>query len=344
MIITKPALTLLCFLAPFLTGAGPLDAYGLLLKKTVLMPSALPALPEAITDDLPAETTNAIARIEGELSKRGIAVVQDGPHFVLVFPENLRGFLTNVPLYAAGPATSEPQPTAGAGVIDFAGADLGQVLPIYAAISQRSILRPMSLPSPPVTLKSSCPLSREETVYAMATVLALNGIAVVEDGEKFARVVPMAQRADVRTRAPKPEAGAKLFDPKKVPSTGFSEPPRPLTETERIEREFERLRKAFYDFIHYKGPPARPAKRLLEFYASLAGKTAEASKGFDELPIWFHVETPLTRSELLYAIETTFALNHLAVIPVDDHRIRLGRIADPGKRTGKQAASPHPQR
>jgi hypothetical protein len=343
-VITKPALTLLCFLVPFLTGASPLDVYGRLLGKTVLRSSALPALSEAITDDLPTETTNAIARIEGELSKRGIAVIQDGPHFVLVFPQNLRGFLTNVPLYAAGPAASEAQPTAGAGLIDFAGADLGQVLAIYAAISQRTILRPMSLPLPPVNLKSTCQLNVKEVAYAISTVLALNGIAVVEDGEKFAQVVPMAQRADVKTRAPKPEPGAKVFDPNKVPSTGFTDLPRPLTETERIEREFERLRKAFYDFIHYKGPPARPAKRLLEFYASLASKTAEASKGFDELPIWFHVETPLTKSELLYAIETTFALNHLAVIAVADHRIRLGHITDPGKDTEKQGANPHPDR
>lgn len=112
----------------------------------------------------------------------------------------------------------------------------------------------------------------------------------------------------------------------------------------RIEQEFERLRKAFYDFIRYKGPPARPAKRLLEFYASLTGKTAEASKGFDELPIWFSVETPLSKSELLYAIETTFALNHLAVIAVDDHRIRLGHLTDPSKGAGKQTANPHPDR
>ena len=342
--ITKPTLTAICFLLPLLAGAGPLDVYGQLLGKTVLRPSALPALSEAITDDLPTETTNAIARIEGELSKRGIVVVQDGPHFVLLVREDQRGFLTNVSLYAAGPATSEPQPTAGGGLIDFRSADLGAVLSVYSAISQRTILHSVTLPSPPVTLKSSCPLTREEVVYAMATVLALNGIAVVEDGERFAQVVPMAQRADVKIRAPKPEPGAKLFDPNKVPSTGFTDPPRPLTETERIEREFERLRKAFYDFIHYKGPPARPAKRLLEFYASLAGKTAEASKGFDELPIWFHVETPLSKSELLYAIKTTFALNHLAVIAVDDHRIRLGHITDPGKGTGKQAANPYPKR
>jgi hypothetical protein len=51
--------------------------------------------------------------------------------------------------------------------------------------------------------------------------------------------------------------------------------------------------------------------------------------------IWFRVETPLTKSELLYAIETTFTLNNLAIIPVDDQRIRLGHISELRNGTGK---------
>jgi len=42
--ITKPALTLLCLLAPLLAGADPLDVYGNLTEKTVLMSSMLPRL------------------------------------------------------------------------------------------------------------------------------------------------------------------------------------------------------------------------------------------------------------------------------------------------------------
>ena len=342
-VITKATLTFICFLAPLLARAGPLDVYGNLLQKTVLMPSALPYLPEAITADLPTGKTNAIAWIESELTKRGIALVQDGPHFVLVVPEYLRGFLTNVAPYVAEPGTSKSQPVMPSGAIEFAGAELGQVLTLYAAISRRTILRPVMLPSPVVKLKSTCPLTFEEVAYAMATVLTLNGIAVVEDGERFVQVVPMAQRAHVKTRAPKPEPGARLFDPKKVPSTGVTDFPRPLTEMERIEQEYERLRIEFYHFIHYKGPPERPAKRLLEFYASLAGKTAEASRNFDTLPIWFHIETPVSKTDLLYAIETTFALNNLAIMHLDGQRICVGHILEQGKGTGKQDANPHPR-
>ena len=111
-----------------------------------------------------------------------------------------------------------------------------------------------------------------------------------------------------------------------------------------MEQEYERLRNEFYHFIHYKSPPERPAKHLLEFYASMAGKTAVPQKGFDELPIWFHVETPLSKAELLYAIETTFALNNLAIIHLDEQRIRFGHPTELGKGTGKQDASLLPKR
>jgi hypothetical protein len=292
------------------------------------MPSGLPRLPDAITADLPADKTNAIARIERALSENGIEVVQDGPHFVRVFRKESRESLTNAPLRGAELAALRGQEALPPGMIDFMGADLNQVLSIYAAMSQRTILRPMTLPAPTVSLKSQCALSKEELLYAFATVLALNGICMVDDGAKFAQVVPMAERAQVETRAPKPEPGAKLLDPKKVPSIGVSVSHGPLTETERIEQEFERLRRAFYEFMHLPDAQKRPARRLLEFYARLAGKTAVPSPKFDGTGIWFHVETPLSQNELLYAIETTFTLHSLAIIPVDDRKIRLGQISE----------------
>jgi len=195
-------------------------------------------------------------------------------------------------------------------------------------ISQRTILRPIAVPAPPHNLKTQSPLTKAEDLYAFETVLALNGICVVHDGAKFAQVVPMVHRAQVQTRAPKLEPGAKLFDPKKVPSVGVSTPLRPLTEVERIEREFERLRKAFYEFMHFPDPTKPPARRLLGLYADLAGKTAVSSPKLDGVGVWFHVETPLTRSELLYAIETTFTLHNLAIVPVDERKIRLGHISE----------------
>ena len=45
-VTTKPTLTLLCFLVPLMAGAGALDIYGSLTGKTVLMPTAMPTVPD----------------------------------------------------------------------------------------------------------------------------------------------------------------------------------------------------------------------------------------------------------------------------------------------------------
>jgi hypothetical protein len=73
------------------------------------------------------------------------------------------------------------------------------------------------------------------------------------------------------------------------------------------------------------------AQRLLEFYADLAGKTAVPEPKYERASIWFHISTPLSKSDLLYAIETTFALNGFAIIPVDGQSIRLDRLSSTGK-------------
>jgi hypothetical protein len=55
------------------------------------------------------------------------------------------------------------------------------------------------------------------------------------------------------------------------------------------------------------------------------------------------VTTPLSKSELLYAIETTFALNNLVITPVGKDAVRLGPNMEPGKDAGRPVASPEPK-
>ena len=231
-------LTLIPLLVPLVAGAGALDVYGLLAGRTVLAPAALPALPDSIVPDSLADTNKAMAAMERALAERGVEVVQDGPHVVRVFRREARDWLTNAPLRGAELAASSGQETLPSGAINFNQADLNQVLSIYAVISQRNILRPAILPAPTVNLKTQGALSKREALYALATVLALNGIGMVDDGLKFVQVVPMGRRAQAQAqaRAPQPEPGAKLFDPKQVLSVGVLPSPRPLTEKDRLGR------------------------------------------------------------------------------------------------------------
>ena len=339
----KPTLSLICLLVPFLARADLIDTYGLLTGKTVLMPLALPKLPDSISPDAMADKTNAIAKIEAALADKGIEVIQDGPHFVRLMPRAAHDFLTNAPLRGDELASArnqqslpKGQESLTTGSIDLFGADVHQVLDIYAALRQRTLLRPANLYGPTIRLKTQSTLSREEAVYALTTVLTLNGFCVVDDGQKFIQVVPVPERGQVKANAPKPEAHAILFDPKEVPSINPPGPTRlavaskPPSDMERVKQEFERLKKSVYDFLHIQEPNRQSPQRLLELYARLADKKAVASTNFDRVPIFFHMDTPLTRNELMYAIETTLALNRLEIMRVGEDAVQLA--AKPGLR------------
>jgi general secretion pathway protein D len=102
--------------------------------------------------------------------------------------------LVNAPAPAAEPgakpATSQIIPK---GTIQFPAADLDQVLEIYADLVNRTILRPAALPAGTITLMTQTDLTKAEAIQALDAVLALNGISMIDIGEKFVKAVPMAQ-------------------------------------------------------------------------------------------------------------------------------------------------------
>jgi general secretion pathway protein D len=104
------------------------------------------------------------------------------------------------PLVAITPppsSTNAPDETLPAGTINFPATDLNQVLQIYAELVGRTVLRPTTLPAPTITLKTQTPLTKHEAIQAFDAVLALNGIAVVDVGDKFVKVVPTAQASQI---------------------------------------------------------------------------------------------------------------------------------------------------
>ena len=78
------------------------------------------------------------------------------------------------------------------GMIDFRQADLNQVLDIYSIMVNRTLLRASTLPAAPITLTTRGELTMREGIQALDAILALNGIAMVNVGEKFVKVVPEA--------------------------------------------------------------------------------------------------------------------------------------------------------
>ena len=79
-----------------------------------------------------------------------------------------------------------------AGNINFQGVDVSQVLEVYAKLVGRTLLR-AGLPSASIILKTETPLTKTEAIEALQAVLALNGISVVNIGDKFVKVLPVDQ-------------------------------------------------------------------------------------------------------------------------------------------------------
>jgi general secretion pathway protein D len=77
---------------------------------------------------------------------------------------------------------------------NFPGVDVGQVLDIYSDLVGRTLIRGQ-VPQASITLKTQSPLTKTEAIEALQAVLALNGITLINIGDKFVKVLPPDQAA-----------------------------------------------------------------------------------------------------------------------------------------------------
>jgi general secretion pathway protein D len=98
-------------------------------------------------------------------------------------------------------------------MIDFRNAPLDQVLQVYSELVNRTLLRPATLPAPQVTLRTQTQLTKAEAIQALDAVLGLNGITMINTGDKFVKAVAQPQAPteggapDTRSAAELPEFG-----------------------------------------------------------------------------------------------------------------------------------------
>ncbi len=74
--------------------------------------------------------------------------------------------------------------------LNFESTPLEIVLQNYSEITERTLLLAPKLPTVNITLRSQGPLTREEYIEAIQSVLSMHGIVLIPEGEKFVRVVP----------------------------------------------------------------------------------------------------------------------------------------------------------
>lgn len=87
---------------------------------------------------------------------------------------------------------------------------LAQVLALLEMFTGRSVVRPQALPTPTFTFDSRGPISRQEAILAIESLLSLNGIAIAPLGDRFIKVVPIG---NVRTEAPELVIGSLADQP-----------------------------------------------------------------------------------------------------------------------------------
>jgi general secretion pathway protein D len=99
------------------------------------------------------------------------------------------------PTTAPAAATTDPaqsQEMIPAKMINWQGVELNQVLDIYADLVGRTLIRG-ALPDAKIVLKTQTPLTKAEVIEAIQAVLAINGVAVINIGDKFVKVLPVDQ-------------------------------------------------------------------------------------------------------------------------------------------------------
>ena len=100
------------------------------------------------------------------------------------------------------PATAAPQPAPAnpaadeiitPSMMDFRGVDLATVLNFYGELVKRTILRSGTLPATtPIWLTTQQNLTKREAIEALDAVLGMNGVTMINFGEKFVKAEAMA--------------------------------------------------------------------------------------------------------------------------------------------------------
>jgi general secretion pathway protein D len=186
---TKPLCSILVLGTLFLTGG---------LRAQVPAPSTQPGLPRAVPA-IPAPNPPAAVPGTGaygrpvETTPRSSPIPSAPPkHNTIVVPSDNDTNAPDVAIEPKGSITNAPEEMIPPGTIDFRGADLTQVLELYAMLRQRTILRAANLASPTFVLKTQTPLTKSEAIKALDAMLGLNGIAIIDIGDKFSKAAPSA--------------------------------------------------------------------------------------------------------------------------------------------------------
>jgi hypothetical protein len=275
-----------------------LQIYQQLVGRTLLISSAIgEANKVTLLIDQLVPTEDLAKGIEQALD--GLVFRPDGDKFTVVGREGdfekltpeLRKVARNLtPKATAAPASqpaepsSKPEDILPAGMLNFQNTDFYQVLQVFQELVNRTLLRPAMLPGSGITLKTQTPLTRDEAVYAMCAVLALDGISFVDLGDKFLFAYPSVL-----------EAKRKELFARKLPS--HTDAPAGA----KLQMEIKDM--TWLDL-----------ERLAKEYGRLLGQPVELDQNLPPRRFTLRTQTPLTAAEALYAFDLLLGWEGLEVV------------------------------
>jgi hypothetical protein len=227
-----------------------------------------------------------------------IATVKRRPAQVLVSTSNVSASNHEKPVEESIPP----------GTIDFQGASINQFLDLYGLLLNRSLLRSSQISSSTFKLHTQTPFTKSAIIYLLEVSLALNGIASVDDGTNFVQVVPLKQIATLSLRAPVRDPSEPLLKPDELPNIGYGNVLNPAPRVPGTPKG---------------ASPKNSANDVIAYYAELTGRLSTPSKEWGPMPVVFRAQTPLTKAEFLYALETVLKLNGMSIVELDDKTISL---------------------
>ena len=112
----------------------------------------------------------------------------------LLLPLALQAQSENDPAVVSGVAAATPvnglSPTDKVGPMSLRDVDVGGIIDLMQRWTGKIVLRPQALPANLYTLNLPATTTRSDALLAVETLLNLNGISVIQQGDKFLKVVP----------------------------------------------------------------------------------------------------------------------------------------------------------
>lgn len=188
-------------------------------------------------------------------------------------------------------------------VLEDVGLDV--LLTLFGQFTNRSLLRWPELPTVTFNLRASAS-NQATAARALAGALVDKGLFIIPDGDKFLMVVPESEAANIKPHAPLTQ-----------PLTGGGNEVRAAARPDPAVEGKAVLAPGMIDF---RGADVR---QVASIYSVLTGREPDLGDGpMLGRTITFHSQTPLTKGEAVYALETLLGWSGAKLAPMSDDNLK----------------------